>query len=73
MAASQCVGAQHHQGTHRLSIHRIAHARSVAAHQVVLERRAVIGRDGHIGEATEAGGDAVDRLARAHETLDESP
>ena len=73
VSSSERVGAQHHQRAHRLSIHRIAHSGRVAAHQVLLERRALVGRDSHVGEAPEAGGDTIDRLARAHETRAEGP
>ena len=64
-AFRQHVRAQRHRRAHGARRQRLADAGGVAAEQVELQRFERVGRDLDVGERSEAGVDAVDRLVAA--------
>ena len=61
---------QRHHQPHDGSRQRLADAGGMREHDVALERREIGGADAHAGELSEAGVDAVDRLALRDDGLD---
>ena len=63
VALGEHVGAQQHQRARLGLLERRADARGVRAHQVHLQLAQAVVGDADLGEAAEAGGDAVDDVA----------
>ncbi len=70
MAVGEGVGPEQHQRAHPFAAHRIAESGGVAAHDVHLERHALIGRNHDLGEPAESRRHAVDVLASREVLLD---
>ncbi len=61
LAKGQGVGAKNQEGAHDGRFERRSDAGGMAAHEVQLQRRDLVGGDPAVGEMAEAGRDAVDR------------
>ena len=70
VAHRQAAGAQQHHRPDRLPLDLLSHAGGVRADERRLQLGRALGRDHRVGQRTEAGGHAVDRLGLVNQALD---
>ena len=61
MTVGKGLGLKQEHQPHDLRAYSLAGSAGVRHHQVVLELRELVGRDGHVAQGTESGGDSIDR------------
>src|SRR5664279_799528 len=70
-ALGKRVGAQEHHGADDFVAKWRAHAHRVRPHEVYLEFANVVGRDAHVAQLADTGGDSVGQAIVCHQVFDD--